>query len=78
MRLYLFLLTFYLALRKLCLKFRFLWIKTAYVVYVLSETSTYFYRMILEPKQTKSATVSIVCPSICHGVMGPDAMILVF
>ena len=52
MRLYLFLLTFYLALRKLCLKFRFLWIKTAYVVYVLSETSTYFYRMILEPKQS--------------------------
>jgi len=26
----------------------------------------------------KSATVSIVTPSICHEVMGPDAMILVF
>ena len=26
----------------------------------------------------KSATISIVSPSICHGVMGPDAMILVF
>ena len=26
----------------------------------------------------KSATVSIVYPSICHEVMGPDAMILVF
>ena len=31
--------------------------------------------MILEPKKIKSATVS---PSICHEVMGPDAMILVF
>ena len=26
----------------------------------------------------KSATVSTVSPSICHEVMGPDAMILVF
>ena len=34
--------------------------------------------MILEPKKIKSATVSIVSPSICHEVMGPDAMILVF
>ena len=32
----------------------------------------------LEPKKIKSATVSIVSPSICHEVMGPDAMILVF
>ena len=31
--------------------------------------------MILEPKKIKSLTVSIVSPSICHGVMGPDAMI---
>ena len=31
--------------------------------------------MILEPKKIKSVTVS---PSICHEVMGPDAMILVF
>ena len=31
--------------------------------------------VILEPRQTKSATVS---PSICHEVMGPDAMIFVF
>ena len=31
--------------------------------------------VILEPKQIKSATVS---PSICHEVMGPDTMILVF
>ena len=29
--------------------------------------------MILEPKKIKSVTVSIVYPSICHKVMGPDA-----
>ena len=34
--------------------------------------------MILEPRKIKSATVSTVSPSICHEVMGPDAMILVF
>ena len=34
--------------------------------------------VILEPKKIKSATVSIVYPSICHEVMGLDAMILVF
>ena len=33
---------------------------------------------ILEPKKIKSATVSIVSPSICYEVMGLDAMILVF
>ena len=32
--------------------------------------------VILEPKKIKSATVSTVSPSICHEVMGPDAMIL--
>ena len=31
--------------------------------------------VILEPKKVKSVTVSIVSPSICHEVMGPDAMI---
>ena len=31
----------------------------------------------LEPKKIKSLTVSTVSPSICHGVMGPDAMIFV-
>ena len=31
--------------------------------------------VILEPKQIKSCTVSIVFPSICREVMGPDAMI---
>ena len=34
--------------------------------------------VILEPKKIKSATVSIFFPSICHEVMGLDAMILVF
>ena len=33
---------------------------------------------ILEPKKIKSVTVSIVYPSICHEVMGTDAMIFVF
>ena len=30
------------------------------------------------PLPQKSLTVSIVSPSICHEVMGPDAMVLVF
>ena len=34
--------------------------------------------VILEPKKIKSVTVSIVSLSICHKVMGPDAMIFVF
>ena len=34
--------------------------------------------VILEPKKIKSVTVSIVSPSICYGVMGPDTMILGF
>ena len=34
--------------------------------------------VILEPKKTKSLTVSIVSPSFYHEVMGPDAMILIF
>ena len=34
--------------------------------------------VILEPPKINSATVSTVSPSICHEVMGPDAMILVF
>ena len=34
--------------------------------------------VILEPKKIKSVIVSIVSLSICHEVMGPDAMILVF
>ena len=34
--------------------------------------------VILEPPKIKSVTSSIVSPSICHEVMEPDAMILVF
>ena len=34
--------------------------------------------VILEPRKIKSATLSTVSSSICHEVMGPDAMILVF
>ena len=33
--------------------------------------------VILEPKKIKSVTVSTVSPSICHEVMGLDAMMLV-
>ena len=33
--------------------------------------------VILEPPKIESATVSIVSPSICHEMMGPDAMVLV-
>ena len=34
--------------------------------------------LILEPKKMKSDTVPTLSPSICHEVIGPDAMILVF
>ena len=34
--------------------------------------------VILEPQKIKSVTVPIVSPSICHEVMGPDAIVLVF
>ena len=34
--------------------------------------------VILEPPKIKSDTVSTVSPSICHEVMGPDTLIIVF
>ena len=34
--------------------------------------------VILEPPKIKSDTVSTASPSICHEVMGPDAMIFCF
>ena len=34
--------------------------------------------VILEPPKIKSDSVYTVSPAICHEVMGPDAMILVF
>ena len=36
------------------------------------------YTVILEPQKRKSIPVSTFSPSICHEVIGPDAMILVF
>ena len=41
-------------------------------------TATVTVHMILEPKKIKSVSVPIISPSICHEVMGPDAMIFVF
>ena len=37
-----------------------------------------YLSLILEPPKIKSIIVSIASPSICHEVMGPDTMILVF
>ena len=34
--------------------------------------------VILEPPKIKSDTVSTVSPSICHEVMGPDAMVFIY
>ena len=34
--------------------------------------------VILEPKKIKSVSVSVVSPSVCHEVMGSDAMIFIF
>ena len=34
--------------------------------------------VLLDPKNIKSLTVSVGSPFICHEVMGPDAIILVF
>ena len=34
--------------------------------------------VIFEPKKIKSVTVSTFSPSICHEVMGPEAIVLVF
>ena len=34
--------------------------------------------VVLEPPKIKSDTMSTVSPSLCHEVMGPDAMIFVF
>ena len=36
------------------------------------------FTVILKPKKIKSVTFSIVSPSICHEMMGLDAMMLVF
>ena len=36
------------------------------------------FAAIFEPQKIMSDTVSTVSPSICHKVMGPDAMIFIF
>ena len=36
------------------------------------------FTVILEPKKIKSVPVSTFSSSVCHEVMGPDAMILVY
>ena len=55
------------------------------VIAVLSRTKCFLISwlqlpsaVILELKKIMSFTVSIVSPSICHEVMGPDAMIFIF
>ena len=40
--------------------------------------SLHLSAVILEPPKIKSLIASIVSPSICHEVMGPDAIIFVF
>ena len=35
------------------------------------------FAVILEPKKMKSVTVYIVSPSVCHEVLGLDAMVLI-
>ena len=56
--------------------------------FVLKVMSLFFYFvaaikhslsiLIFESKKINLVTVSIVSPSICHEVIGPDAMIFVF
>ena len=36
------------------------------------------FAVILQPKKIKSVTVSIVLPSICHEVLGPEDIIFIF
>jgi len=45
--------------------------------YLISRLQSPF-AVVLESPKIKSVTVSIVSPSICHEMMGLDAMILVF
>ena len=49
-----------------------------YVKVVYCHPAYLTYAVILEPRKIKSDAVSTVSPSICHEVMGPHAMILVF
>ena len=55
----------------------FMWVITFLPRDNFNFTAAITSAVILEPPKIKSATVSTVSPSICHEVMGPDAMILV-
>ena len=52
----------------------FKWIRHRYTFHSCSHYLQWFWR----PHQKKSVTISIVFPSICHEVMGADAMIFIF
>ena len=56
-----------------CLGLSLLFFQGASVFYWLQSLFT----VSLEPKKIKSVTVSVVSSSICHEVMGPDAMIFI-
>ena len=55
-----------------------------FVIAILSRSKFFYFQgcscgtAILEPKKIKSVTASTFSPSICHEVVGPDAMTLVF
>ena len=50
-------------------------LRNKYLLISLFQSS---FAVILEPPKIKSLTVSIVPPSICQEMMGPNAMILIF
>ena len=57
------------------------WLITAFLQrrkHLLISRLEALFSVILEPKEIKSVTFSIASLSICHEVMGPDAMTLVF
>ena len=57
--------TFVIAFLPMNMRLLILWLQSTFAV-------------ILEPMKINSATVSIFSPSICHEVMGLDAMIFIF
>ena len=77
--------TIALTIRNLCWQSDVFNTLSRFVIAFLSK-SKYFliswlqspFSVILEPKKIKSVTASTFSLSICHEVMGPDAMILVF
>ena len=52
--------------------------KRLLISWVQSPHGDFGHQWLWRPKKIKSVTVSIVSPCICHEVMGPDAMTLVF